>query len=47
MKHSDLKTVAMKVTLVLFAVVLFTDAAMASDENFDSPLVSYLLAKVE
>ena len=37
----------MKITVVLFAVVLFTDAAMFSDDDVDSPLVSYLLAKVQ
>ena len=37
----------MKITLVLFAVVLFTDAAMFSDNDVDSPLVSYLLAKMQ
>ena len=37
----------MKITLVLLAVVLFTDAAMFTNEEVDSPLVSYLLAKVQ
>ena len=37
----------MKITLVLFAVVLFTDAAMFSDNDVDFPLLSYLLAKVQ
>ena len=37
----------MKTILVLFAVVLFTDAAMFSNDDVDSPLVSYLLAKVQ
>ena len=36
----------MKIILVLFVVVL-TDAAMFSDDDIDSPLVSYLLAKVQ
>ena len=36
----------MKITLVLFAIVLFTDAATVTDDA-DSPLVSYLLAKLQ
>ena len=37
----------MKIILVIFAAVLFTDAAVFSDNDVDSPLVSYLLAKVQ
>ena len=37
----------MKIILVLFAVVLFTDATMFSNDDVDYPLVSYLLAKVQ
>ena len=37
----------MKITLVLFTVVLFTDAAMFNDNDIDPSLVSYLLAKVQ
>ena len=37
----------MKITLVLFAVALFTDAAVVSDDDIDSSLVSYLLAKLQ
>ena len=36
----------MKITLVLLAIVLFTDAATVTDD-VDSPLVSYLLAKLQ
>ena len=42
-----MKTATMKITLVLFAVVLFTDAATFTNEEADSPLVSYLLAKLQ
>ena len=37
----------MKITLLLFAVVLFTDAAVVTDNDIDSQLVSYLLAKLQ
>ena len=37
----------MKITLVLLATVLFTDATTVINEEVDSPLVSYLLAKLQ
>ena len=37
----------MKTIFVLFAVILLADAAKFSDDDVDSPLVSYLLAKVQ
>ena len=42
-----LKIAAMKIILVLLAVALSTNAAIFSDDDTDSPLVSYLLAKVQ
>ena len=33
--------------LVLFTVVFLTDAVEVTDEDINSPLVSYLLAKVQ
>ena len=33
--------------LILFLVILFTDAVEVTDEDINSPLVSYLLAKVQ
>ena len=45
-KYRSLKTMTTKTTLVLLAVVLFTDATTVIDEEGDSPLVSYLLAKL-
>ena len=37
----------MKITLVLLAIILFTDAATVTNEEVDSPLVSYMLAKLQ
>ena len=47
MKYTSLKTATMKITLVLLAVVLFTDATTVINEEVDSSLVSYLLAKLQ
>ena len=33
--------------LILFSVIFFTDAVEVTDEDINSPLVSYLLAKVQ
>ena len=33
--------------LVLFSVIFLTDAVEVTDEDINSPLVSYLLAKVQ
>ena len=35
------------VTLLLFVVIFLTDAVEATDEDINSPLVSYLLAKLQ
>ena len=47
MKYRSLKSMTMKITLVLLAVVLFTNATTVINEEVDSPLVSYLLAKLQ
>ena len=46
-KYRSFKSMTMKTTLVLLAVVLFTDATTVINEEVDSPLVSYLLAKLQ
>ena len=34
-------------TLSLFVIIFLTDAMKVTDEDIDSPLVTYLLAKVQ